>query len=83
MLICSCFMFPCRYMGIPLSIYRVRRAYEQRLVDSVASRIPQWKGKLLNVPGRTALVKAMLSTIPVHMAIELCLSPRALEQIDK
>lgn len=75
--------FPCRYLGIPLSIYRVRRVDEQRLVDSVASRIPQWKGKLLNVARRTALAKATLSAIPVHMAIALSLSPWALDQIDK
>lgn len=80
---CKVENFPCRYLGIPFSIYRVRRADEQRLVDSVASRIPHWKGKLLNVAGRMALVKATLSAIPIHMAIALCLSPWALEQIDK
>jgi hypothetical protein len=30
---------------------------------------------LLNVAGRTVLVKAMLLAIPAHMAITLCLSP--------
>ena len=39
--------------------------------------------EILNVAGRTALVKATLSAILVHMAIAPCLSPWALEQIDK
>ena len=80
---CKVANFPCRYLGIPLSIYKLRKADGQKLVDSVAARIPQWKGKLLNAAGRTALAKATLSAIPVHMSIALCLSAWALDQIDK
>jgi hypothetical protein len=49
----------------------------------VAARVPRWKGNLLNIAGRTTLVKAMLSAIPVHMSIVLGLSPWAIESIDK
>ena len=38
---------------------------------------------MLNVAGRTALVKATMSAIPTHMSIVLCLSPWAIESIDK
>jgi len=80
---CKIENFPCRYLGIALSMYKLKRLDEQRLVDSVASRIPQWKGRLLNMAGKTALAKATLSAIPDHMSIALCLSPWALDQIDK
>lgn len=72
---CRVEAFSCSYLGIPLSIYKVRRADEQRLIDRVAARIPHWKGRLLKVAGRAALAKATHSEIPVHMAIALCLSP--------
>jgi hypothetical protein len=49
----------------------------------VVARIPKWKGSLLNVAGHTALVKATMSAILVHMSIALCLSPWAIESIDK
>ncbi|XP_066342178.1 uncharacterized protein [Miscanthus floridulus] len=75
--------FPCRYLGIPLSIFKLKRTYEQALVDAVAARIPQWKGRLLNVAGRTALARATLSAIPIHISIALCLSSWAIECIDK
>lgn len=75
--------FPCRYLGVPLSIRRLKKSEEQPLIDKVAARIPKWKGELLNVAGRTALAKATLSAIPVHMAIALCLSPGAIQSIDK
>ncbi|XP_066360995.1 uncharacterized protein [Miscanthus floridulus] len=80
---CKVETFPCRYLEIPLSIFKLRKGDEQRLVDSVASRIPQWKGRLLNMAGRTALARATLSAIPIHMFIALCLSQWAIEQIDK
>lgn len=74
---------PCRYLGAPLSIGRLRRADEHRLVDTIASRIPTWKGKLLNAAGRTTLTRATLSAIPVHVSITCTLSPWAIGQIDK
>lgn len=80
---CRAEEFPCRYLGIPLSVFKLKRADEQALIDKVAARIPTWKGSLLNVAGRTALAKATLSAIPVHTAIALCLSPWAIEAIDK
>jgi hypothetical protein len=69
--------------SIPLSIFKLKKADEQWLIDSVAARIPRWKGKMLNVAGRTALATATLSAIPIHTSIALCLSPWAINQIDK
>jgi len=45
---CEISEFPCRYLGVLLSISKLKKNYEQALVDAVASRIPTWKGKLLN-----------------------------------
>jgi hypothetical protein len=75
--------FPSRYLGIPLSIFRLKRGDEQAIIDSVAAHIPQWKGNMLNVVGRTTLVKVTLSAIPVHTSIALCLSSWAIECIEK
>jgi hypothetical protein len=44
--------FPCRYLGVPLSLSRLRRADEQPLVNAVAARIPTWKAGLLTHSGR-------------------------------
>lgn len=80
---CRVAPFPARYLGAPLSVVRLRRADEQRLVDAVARRIPTWKAGLLNTAGRLTLTKATLSAIPVHVSITCCLSPWAIKQIDK
>jgi len=52
-------------------------------VDAVASRIPTWKGKLMNTAGRATLVKLTLSAILVHMYIVVSISPDATESTDK
>lgn len=75
--------FPCRYLGVPLSVRKLRRSDEQFLVDAVAARIPGWKGGLLNQAGRTTLVRSTLSAIPIHLSIVLCLSPWAIGTIDR
>lgn len=80
---CKIESFPSRYLDVPLSIYKLKRSDEQHLIDAVASWIPRWKGNLLNLAGRTALAMATLSAIPVHMSIALCLSPWAIQCIDK
>lgn len=82
-LACKVQGFPCRYLGILLSVYKLKRSEEQPLVDKVAARISGWKGQMLNAAGRTALIKATMSAIPIHTSIALCLSPWAIETIDK
>jgi len=75
--------FPCRYLGIPLSVHKLNRSDEQALIDAVANRIPAWKGSLLNLAGRATLTAVTLSAIPTHISIAVCLSPWAVGQIDK
>jgi hypothetical protein len=55
---CQIQQFPCTYLGAPLSLSRLPRADEQRLVDKVAARIPTWKAGMLNAVGRTTLTRA-------------------------
>lgn len=76
---CKIQQFPCKYLGIPLSIFKLRKTDKQPLVDSVSAKIPLWKGKLLNLAGRTALARSTLSAIPIHMSIALCLSQWAVQ----
>ncbi|WVZ88204.1 hypothetical protein U9M48_034749 [Paspalum notatum var. saurae] len=80
---CRVVNFPCIYLGIPLHVRRLRRSDEQSIVDKVAARIPRWKGNLLNLAGRSVLVKSTLSAIPVHVAIASGLSRGAIGAIDK
>lgn len=72
--------FPCKYLGVPLSIQSLRHCDEPLLIDA---RIPTWKSGLLTCAGRVLLTKVILSMIPIHVSIATCLSNRAVRQIDK
>jgi len=80
---CQIAHFPCRYLGVPLSVHKLSRSKELPLINSVANRIPAWKENLLNLAGRATLTAVTLSAIPTHTAIAVCLSPWAVQQIDK
>jgi len=80
---CQIAHFPCRYLGVPLSVHKLSRSEELPLINSVANIIPAWKGNLLNIAGRATLTVVTLSAIPTHTTIAVCLSPWAVQQIDK
>jgi hypothetical protein len=49
---------------------RLNREDEQRLIDKVASKLPNWKGRLLNKAGCLTLVNSVLSsTVIYHMSV--------------
>lgn len=58
--------FPCRYLGIPLTIKQLTRADWQPLVDQVRKIIPAWQRGLIQRPGRLVLVKSVISARPIH-----------------
>lgn len=58
--------FPCKYLGIPLHIRKLRKVDLQPLVDKVGSRIPGWKGRFFTSAGREVLVKSALTATPIY-----------------
>jgi hypothetical protein len=62
--------FPCKYLGLPLRIGRLRREDKQMLIDKVTGKLPRRKGKLLNKAGRLTLVNFALSSVDTyHMTV--------------
>jgi hypothetical protein len=53
---CEVTSFPCKYLGLPLSICKVTAAQLQPVVDNAVKRLPHWCAKLMNRGGRTILV---------------------------
>jgi hypothetical protein len=74
---------PCKYLGLPLRIGRVKREDEQVLIDKVAGKLPKWKGKLLNKTGRLTLVNSVLSAAVNYHMTAFPLSKWAMRKIDK
>jgi len=55
----------------------------QPLIDRVASKLPTWKGKLMDKEGRLTLVKSVLSAMPVYFLTVFSLPKWTIKKIDK
>ncbi|XP_058111300.1 uncharacterized protein LOC131254328 [Magnolia sinica] len=56
-----------RYLGALLLTGRAKTADYQYLLDKMEKRVSGWKAKLLSQAGRTALIKHVLGSIPLHV----------------
>jgi hypothetical protein len=72
----------CTYLSLPLRIGRLKRDDEQILVDKVASRLPRWKGRLLNKAGWLALVNLVLSSLVLVGVLPRCSSPADITRVE-
>lgn len=57
---------PCKYLGLPLSLRKLKRADFQILIDKIAAKIAGWKGKLMNKAGRLVLINSVLTSITTY-----------------
>ncbi|KAJ3703386.1 hypothetical protein LUZ61_007091 [Rhynchospora tenuis] len=57
---------PVTYLGLPLSIRRLRKVHFKPLLDAFQRKLDGWKSTLLSSAGRQTLVKAILTALPLH-----------------
>ena len=75
--------FPCKYLGIPLSLHKLTREQIQSIIDRVADRLPSWKADLMTRAGRKIMVQHVLSSMIIYLAMAIDFPQWALEAIDK
>ena len=74
--------FPMRYLGLPLSVARLKRIHFQYLEDKVAAKLPPWSAIHVATPGRIVLVKAVLTAIAIYHLTPLDLPIEVRKKID-
>jgi hypothetical protein len=57
--------FPISYLGLSITLGRLRMVNLQAVLDKAATKMNGWQGKLLNTGGRRELVKTVLSSLLV------------------
>jgi hypothetical protein len=75
--------FPCKYLGIPLSLRKLTKEQVQSIIDRVADRLPSWKTDLMTRAGRRIMVQHVLTIMIVYLAMAIDFPPWALEVVDK
>jgi hypothetical protein len=74
--------FPMKYLGLPLSVKRLKRIHFQPLEDKVATKLVPWIGKHVTMAGRSSLVKSVLTSIVIYYITVLNVHVEVLLKID-
>jgi mannosylglycoprotein endo-beta-mannosidase len=72
---------PMKYLGLPLTTGKLRKADLQPLFDKSAGKMAVWRGRNLGLAGRTTLVKSVLSSQPVYLLTALKVSKESMETL--
>lgn len=80
---CALGSFPCKYLGLPLSVRKLTKADLQPYIDRIADMLPTWKASLLAKSGRLVLVRAVLTVLPIYMLIAVMVPKWMIQAIDK
>jgi hypothetical protein len=80
---CPVTELPFSYLGITRTIRRPAAAQMQPLVDRMAARLPTWKSRLMQKPGRLVLVKSVLGATPIHQLLVLAPPKKTIRLMEK
>jgi hypothetical protein len=80
---CAIAPFPCKYLGLPLSIFKLKKEDLQPLVDKIARRLPTWKSNQMPPIGRVTMANAVLSAIPIYLLVAIDAPKWVIKGIDK
>jgi hypothetical protein len=80
---CEISSFPCKYLGLPLSLSKLSRNQTQSIIDKIADQLPGWKADLMTRAGRKVQVQYVMTGMVIYLAMAVDLPPRALKDIDK
>jgi hypothetical protein len=82
-LLCEIASFPCRYLGLPLSLHKLSRQHFQPFVEKIADQLPNWKADLMSRAVRRILVHHALTGMIIYVAMAIDIPQWALDAIDK
>lgn len=80
---CELINFPCKYLGLPLSIKKLTKAQVQPIIDKLANQLPGWKADLMNRDGRVVMVRFIMTLMLVYLANATDLPAWGLKAFDK
>jgi hypothetical protein len=74
---------PCTYLGLPLSIKKLRKEDLQSILDKLARKLAFWKAKLLTKDGRVAFMQAVMTASVVYHLMALDIEPWFFKAVDR
>nr|XP_040249685.1 uncharacterized protein LOC120967149 [Aegilops tauschii subsp. strangulata] len=80
-LACVVTTFPIVYLGLPLSLRKTPTSTLLPLLDKLTKKLATWKAALLSRAERLALVRHVLSVMPVHILFAMAINPTILKRV--
>jgi hypothetical protein len=80
---CQLSNFPCKYLGLPLSLKRLSRPQLQSIIDRIAVMLPGWKAVLMTKAGRAVYIQSVMTSRFVYLAMAPDLPAWAIKAIDR
>lgn len=80
---CEVLNFPCKYLGLPLSIKKLTKEQFQPITDKIADQLLGWKADLMTRAGRVMQVQFVLTAMLVYVAMATDLPHCAIKAIEK
>jgi hypothetical protein len=75
--------FPIKYLGLPLSLTRIKKVDFQPLMDKSSSNLTNWLGSLIAPAGRATLVSLVHTSQAIYYLTALRAPATVLEEFDK
>jgi len=75
--------FPCKYLGLPLSLKKLTKSQFQPIIDCIADQPPGWRADLMTRAGRAVKLQYVMTTQLVYLAMAIDLPPWVIKAIDK
>jgi hypothetical protein len=75
--------FPLKYLGLPLSVWKLKHVDFQHLEDKCARKLPSWGGKYITTTGHTTLVKSVITSQATYYLTPLVVPPGTFKFINK
>jgi hypothetical protein len=70
------------YLGLPLSISKLKRAHLQPLIDRLANLLPGWRADLMTRAGRVVHVQFVITATVFYQAMVLDLPPWFIKAVE-
>lgn len=80
---CSRVSFPLKYLGLPLSIRRLKKQHFMTLINMVHYRLAGWKGGFLSLAGRKILINSVINAMPMYYMQAFLLPTWVIKSIEK
>jgi len=80
---CELASFPCKYLGLPLSLKKLPKEQVQPIIDRIADQLPGWKANLMTKIGRKVQVQFVLTGMLIYILMAIDFPPWAIKAVDK